>query len=146
MGSDGDSTLREMLRRTPTMLGSKLAMDASLPSLLKVLSIHKALSIQAHPDRALAERLHKERPNVYKDANHKPEIAIALTDFEALCGFRRVGEIATFLDAVPELAELAGAGAAQSLRSAIGNDQEESEALKQAYSHLMHAADDIVDQ
>jgi len=144
--SDGDSTLREMLRRTPTMLGSKLAMDASLPFLLKVLSINKALSIQAHPDRALAERLHKERPNVYKDANHKPEIAIALTDFEALCGFRRVGEIATFLDAVPELAELAGAGAAQSLRSAIGNDQEESEALKQAYSHLMHAADDIVDQ
>jgi len=132
--------------RSPAMLGSALASDASLPFLLKVLSINKALSIQAHPDRALAERLHKERPNVYKDANHKPEIAIALTDFEALCGFRCVGEIAGFLEAIPEFAELAGAGAAEALRSAIGNGQEESQALKRAYSHLMHAADDLVDQ
>jgi hypothetical protein len=31
-----------------------------------VLSIGKALSIQAHPDKTLAERLHRERPEVYK--------------------------------------------------------------------------------
>lgn len=31
--------------------------------------------------------LHKMRPSVYKDPNHKPEMAIALTEFRALCGF-----------------------------------------------------------
>ncbi len=38
---------------------------------VQVLSIGKALSIQAHPDKKLAERLFKERPDVYKDGNHK---------------------------------------------------------------------------
>lgn len=39
---------------------------------------------QAHPDITLAKELHAKFPDVYKDANHKPEIAIALTRFEAL--------------------------------------------------------------
>merc|ERR1719330_954776 len=89
----GGHSLIRALTRTPSLLGVKLAGDAKLPFLLKVLSINKALSIQSHPDRALAERLHRERPDVYKDPNHKPEIAIALTNFEALCGFRPLAEI-----------------------------------------------------
>lgn len=47
----------------------------------------KALSIQAHPDKELARTLHKLLPDVYKDGNHKPEMALAITHFEALCGF-----------------------------------------------------------
>ena len=31
-----------------------------------------ALLVQAHPDRALARRLHALRPDQYKDDNHKP--------------------------------------------------------------------------
>lgn len=38
----------------------------ALPFLFKILSVGKALSIQAHPDKKLAERLHKEMPDVYK--------------------------------------------------------------------------------
>jgi hypothetical protein len=53
----------------------------------QVLSVAKALSIQAHPDRDLARALHARRPAAYRDANHKPEMAIAVTDFHALCGF-----------------------------------------------------------
>ena len=56
--------------------------------LFKLLAIDKALSIQAHPHKELAEKLHIERPDIYKDDNHKPEIAIALSDdFVALFGF-----------------------------------------------------------
>ena len=55
--------------------------------LVKVLSVEKALSIQAHPDKELARTLHKLQPDVYKDGNHKPEMALAVTEFEALCGF-----------------------------------------------------------
>lgn len=51
-----------------------------------MLSVEKALSIQAHPDRELARALHKSQPILYKDENHKPEMALALTEFEALCG------------------------------------------------------------
>jgi mannose-6-phosphate isomerase len=36
-----------------------------LPFLFKVLSINKALSIQAHPNKKLAEKLHREDPKNY---------------------------------------------------------------------------------
>lgn len=62
---------------------------------MQVLSIAKALSIQAHPDKKLAEFLHKTQPNEYKDDNHKPEMVLAITDFEALCGFADV-EVSRF--------------------------------------------------
>jgi mannose-6-phosphate isomerase len=52
-----------------------------------VLSVAKALSIQAHPDKELAKVQHKLHPNLYKDDNHKPEMALAVTEFEALCSF-----------------------------------------------------------
>lgn len=86
----------------------------TLPYLAKVLSIAKCLSIQAHPDKQLAERLHSERPEVYKDPNHKPEMAIALTDFEAMCGFRALSEIVEFVDSVPEFRAVLGANEAGS--------------------------------
>ena len=50
-----------------------------------MLSVNTALSIQAHPDRPTAERLHAAQPQIYKDPNPKPEVAIALTDDFAAC-------------------------------------------------------------
>ncbi|XP_055906178.1 mannose-6-phosphate isomerase [Eupeodes corollae] len=79
-----------------------------LPFLFKVLSIRKALSIQVHPDKKNAERLNAERPDVYRDPNHKPEIAIALTPFDALCGFRTNEEIEKICTRLPPLSELLG--------------------------------------
>ena len=49
--------------------------------------------IQAHPDKQLAEKLHLKWPAIYKDSNHKPEMAIAITPFQAMCGFRPIEEI-----------------------------------------------------
>ena len=40
------------------------------------------------------------------DPNHKPEMALALTPFTAMCGFRPLPEIAATLRNVPELAAL----------------------------------------
>lgn len=45
-----------------------------LPFLFKILSIRKALSIQVHPNKAQAEKLHAQHPEIYKDPNHKPEV------------------------------------------------------------------------
>lgn len=57
----------------PEVLGEKLIrrFGHDLPFLFKVLSVETALSIQAHPDKTLAERLHANSPDVYKDPNHK---------------------------------------------------------------------------
>lgn len=41
-----------------------------LPFLFKVLSIRKALSIQAHPNKKLAEELHKKDPKNYPGMAH----------------------------------------------------------------------------
>uniref|UniRef100_A0A8C4NKL1 Mannose-6-phosphate isomerase n=1 Tax=Eptatretus burgeri TaxID=7764 RepID=A0A8C4NKL1_EPTBU len=71
---------------------------AKLPFLFKVLSVNQSLSIQAHPNKANAEYLHAHHPEHYPDANHKPEMAIALTPFLGLCGFRPLCEILDFLD------------------------------------------------
>ncbi|XP_020298995.1 mannose-6-phosphate isomerase isoform X2 [Pseudomyrmex gracilis] len=68
-----------------------------------VLSVNKALSIQVHPNKEKAKELHTLYSNIYKDANHKPELAIALTHFEALCGFRPIKEIKDYLQNIPEL-------------------------------------------
>ena len=57
--------LLALLRDHPELLGAALpAFGADLPFLFKVLSVGTALSIQSHPDKALAERLHAERPKV----------------------------------------------------------------------------------
>lgn len=83
----------------------------TVPYLLKILSIRTALSIQAHPSKQLAERLHAERPDKYKDPNHKPELICALTAFEALCCFRPLEQVIAFLKMILPLRQLVAADA-----------------------------------
>jgi mannose-6-phosphate isomerase len=66
-----DEDLQKLVASDPErLLGPKVVakFGNDLPFLFKVLAIGKALSIQAHPDKTLAQRLHKERPDVYKGA------------------------------------------------------------------------------
>ena len=106
--------LKDFLAGRPELLGEPLVrrFGADLPFLFKVLSVETALSIQAHPDKARAEALHAARPHVYKDPNHKPEMALALTEFEAMSCFVPCPELAAALEGVPELAECVGPGSA----------------------------------
>lgn len=96
--------LPAILKDNPQLLGSQDHRD--LPFLFKVLAIRKALSIQSHPNKAQAEKLHAAQPQVYKDDNHKPELAIAITPFQALCGFIPMASIIENIDNTPELAAL----------------------------------------
>jgi mannose-6-phosphate isomerase len=118
---------------------------AKLPFLFKVLSIQKALSIQAHPNKALAEQLHARDPKNYPDDNHKPEMAIAITPFEGLCGFRPLNEIAHFLETIPPLSNVVGSSASESFVNFVKTNPSISEdglataklALKDVFSALM---------
>uniref|UniRef100_A0A182VVM2 mannose-6-phosphate isomerase n=1 Tax=Anopheles minimus TaxID=112268 RepID=A0A182VVM2_9DIPT len=133
--SDGKG-LDEAIRADPIgMIGTA---DGRLPFLLKVLSIRKALSVQVHPDKVEAEKLHRQFPDIYKDPNHKPELAIALTDFQALCGFRPYAEIDGFLQEYPELRELLGESVLAKFQA------KDVSAVKFAYERLMHSAPDDV--
>ncbi|MEU6817331.1 mannose-6-phosphate isomerase, class I [Streptomyces sp. NPDC046860] len=79
-----------------------------LPFLLKILAAGAPLSLQVHPDldRAREGYAEEERRGIpvdapdrnYKDANHKPELICALTEFDGLCGFRAPAEAAALLD------------------------------------------------
>jgi mannose-6-phosphate isomerase len=64
-----------------------------LPFLFKVLSIKDALSIQAHPDKQFAEVLYSIDKAHYKDDNHKPELAIAISEkFKLFYGILNIEE------------------------------------------------------
>lgn len=116
-----------------------------LPFLFKVLSVETALSIQAHPNKELAEKLHLQAPQHYPDANHKPEMAVALTSFQGLCGFRPVEEILTFLTKVPEFQFLIGDKAATQLKQSMGGDSRSmASALQSCFSHLMKSEKKVV--
>jgi mannose-6-phosphate isomerase len=81
-----------------------------LPFLLKLLAAGAPLSLQVHPDLEQAREGYEdeERRGVpidaphrnYKDANHKPELICALTEFDGLCGFRAPEETAELLAAL----------------------------------------------
>lgn len=96
-------------------LGERLLeRSASLPFLFKVLSASMPLSLQVHPGKKAAEEgfAREEKAGIprnapdrcYKDSNHKPELAVGLSPFSAICGFRSAAETASLLG--PELSEL----------------------------------------
>lgn len=77
---------------------------------------------------------------MYKDSNHKPELAIALTPFKALCGFRPYSEIVQFLEEFPELEDIVGTDAKEKI------ELEREAGLKDCFRTLMLANDkDIKD-
>lgn len=87
-----------------------------LPFLLKVLAADEPLSLQAHPSaeqaasgfaREDAAGIPLDAPDRnYRDPSHKPELVCALTEFDALVGFRDPAATVALLEAldVPALA------------------------------------------
>ncbi|MFG3302115.1 mannose-6-phosphate isomerase, class I [Micromonospora chersina] len=103
-------SLTELLVGEPEhWLGERLVgrFGTRLPFLLKVLAADAPLSLQAHPDAEQARAGYAAdtgRVN-YVDPYHKPELLVALSEFEALCGFRDPAESAAAIAAfgVPAL-------------------------------------------
>ena len=94
-------SLRAWIEERPARVlgeGVLARFGAQLPFLLKVLAAEQPLSLQAHPDAALAAAgfAREEAARIpvdaaerrYADPNPKPELVCALGPFEALCGFR----------------------------------------------------------
>jgi len=150
-------TLLDLVEDNQALLSKDVSdkFGAKLPFLFKVLSIGKALSIQAHPNKQLAEQLHKKDSKNYPDDNHKPEMTIAITPFDGLCGFRPLAEISHFLSTVPSLKSLVGNSEAEAYQSAIKgqeasekpeDEEKNKKALQKAFGALMNAQKEDVEK
>lgn len=97
----GIASLAEAIALEPKLAlgkGVTYAFGSQLPFLAKIIAPAEALSLQAHPTKEIAregylreEALGIPRSNpmrTYKDMNHKPEMIYALSNYEALIGFR----------------------------------------------------------
>ncbi|MFD2082061.1 mannose-6-phosphate isomerase [Actinopolymorpha cephalotaxi] len=142
-----EQTLLDLISADPEgELGSPCVREFGprLPFLLKVLAAEDPLSLQAHPNPAQA-KAGFERENAdgipmsaphrnYKDGDAKPELICALTDFEALVGFRPPAETLEVVGAfgLPELEPLLA-----QLR-----EQPDEEGVRAAFTMLMTAPAD----
>jgi mannose-6-phosphate isomerase len=131
--SDGVPLDKAIATEPELMLGPEVLerFGVRLPFLMKVLAAEKPVSLQAHPTTEQAEAgfaaeeaagvLRDDPTRTFRDPFHKPEMLVALTTVEALCGFRPVEESLHCLAKlqVPELKPTIAALARGGLRSAI---------------------------
>jgi mannose-6-phosphate isomerase len=131
--SDGRPLDKAIEQHPDALLGAAVRerFGARLPFLMKVLAAEQPLSLQAHPTTEQAQAgfaaeeaagvPHDDATRTFKDPFHKPELLLALTTFEALCGFRPVEESLHCLAKlqVPVLKPTIAALARGGLRAAI---------------------------
>ena len=111
----GEVLLKEYIAKSPEKILGKEVFDVygNMPFLLKILDVKNMLSIQVHPSKKQAAidfeaenkkgiPLNSPHRN-YKDANHKPELMVALGEFYLLHGFKPADELTAILKNVPEL-------------------------------------------
>lgn len=142
--ANGHSTkLNDHIAAMPSVLGELAEKKfGRLPYLLKVLDVKDMLSIQVHPSKQNAESGFDREESLgisrnaanrnYKDTNHKPELAMALSEFHLLHGFRPVDSLVAVLESVPELTPLV---------SVFSNGD-----YRALYGHVMNLSQPEVDQ
>lgn len=113
-----------------------------LSFLLKILAADSPLSIQAHPnlEQAAAGFARENAAGIsiaaahrnYKDDLHKPEMIVAISHFEALCGFRTVEYVRELLE------DIQSYPAAEDLKQAAKKWAELiDDSLQPLFSHLL---------
>jgi mannose-6-phosphate isomerase len=136
--ADGSHTVLELRHGRP------------LSFLMKFLAADQSLSIQAHPTRAQAQSGF-ERENEagipqtspirnYKDDQHKPEAIVALSDFEALCGFKTDTQIRELIE------DILSYPITEVLREIATDWLVKLESgLQTLFSHILHTKKDLVE-
>ena len=132
----GETSLLDEVRADPEgQLGAavRARFGDVLPFLVKVLAADEPLSLQAHPstEQAVEGYAREDRLGVplnspirnYRDRSHKPELLVALGEFEALAGFRPAARSVELMRALavsdldPFIALLGGQSEADGLRA-----------------------------
>ncbi|GAA1861701.1 mannose-6-phosphate isomerase, class I [Myceligenerans crystallogenes] len=132
-GSGTPATLDALIRSAPdAMLGKRVADEYGprLPYLLKVLAARRALSLQVHPKPHTAREGYNRENRLglpagspkrsFHDDQHKPEMLVALTQFEGLAGLRGTRAALGLLDGLQGKLVDGVVGALRADRSAAG--------------------------
>ncbi|CAI2348104.1 unnamed protein product [Caenorhabditis sp. 36 PRJEB53466] len=128
------TALKQLLATTSGLQGKHE--NGNLSYLFKVLSVSGPLSIQIHPTKAQGKLLHAKDPKNYPDDNHKPEIAIALTDFELLSGFRQHSQISDYLKLYSEIQDLLSEEEKSEIDNLGSYGDSSAQALKKIFSRI----------
>ena len=145
----GESKIQGSNQSLSEAIGSKLSF------LVKFLAAQSPLSIQVHPNSVQAkEGFAKENAagisltaaeRNYKDDSHKPEILIAITPFEALCGFRPRAQVLeiflAFSESEPRFGELAALAATDASVEEIFMELLEDRALAERFTKSVESLD-----
>ncbi len=70
--------------------------NGKLPILAKILAVAQTLSLQVHPNKSQVGKFSE----LFSDANHKPEMLVALSDFYALIGIAGESEIIETINSI----------------------------------------------
>lgn len=110
--ADGTS-LRNQIEIDPIgQLGPRVVQEFGprLPFLIKLIAAERPLSLQAHPTLSQAragfdretrsETISTHSARTYSDSNHKPEVLIAISPFNALVGFRPIAQTLKLINAL----------------------------------------------
>jgi len=143
-----DDSLADLIARDPAHHLGSASVDRfgpTLPYLVKLLAAAEPLSIQLHPSREQARHgcaredaagVDRLAPNrSFRDDNHKPEMIVAISRFEALVGLRPVNETLEFLGSlsVPALdnlvAQIETSGLAAALETILTMAPEKAAAM-----------------
>lgn len=95
----------------------------------------KALPLQVHPDRKMAQQLHARDPKKFGDTNHKPEIAVALGPFELFAGWKPLTDLTRLFANKPLQRFLPP-----------GEDKFHDGTLKQVARNILEAPENVVEQ
>lgn len=128
-----------------------------LPFLTKVLAADAPLSLQVHPSLEQAREGYMRENDAgvpadaadrnYRDDNHKPEMIFALTDFEALCGFRPPAESRAIFAHLSGLVREAGHEVPQLLADLIEDFSmpDEASALRAAFQRIIAGGEAVTE-
>ncbi|MCW4457833.1 mannose-6-phosphate isomerase, class I [Microbacterium sp. MPKO10] len=143
----GFPDLAEWISADPASAG---VASGRLPFLLKLLAAESPLSLQAHPSPEQAEAGYAREDAAgipldaphrnYKDAFHKPELVVALSEtYDALCGFRPVSEAITDIDALVAVATDAGQALAAAELTGLRErlDGDDADVLRDVIEYLL---------
>ncbi|MEE2521627.1 mannose-6-phosphate isomerase, class I [Pseudarthrobacter sp. J75] len=126
-----------------------------LPFLAKILAADTPLSLQVHPSLEQAREGFKKENDAgvptgapyrnYRDDNHKPEMIFALTDFEALCGFRPASETREIFAYLARLVAESGQDVPPLLGGLIADlsAANEATALRAAFQRIIAGGEEV---
>lgn len=153
----GDEPLSALISDAPeAMLGTEVAerFGNRLPFLMKVLGIARALSVQAHPTLQQAQEgfareeaagiATDDARRVYVDAFDKPELICAVSNVQALCGWRQINEVRALCRSISRNVDFSGEPGHAFLSLLGQNDQQRAEVLAAARREVQQHPDDPI--